>query len=451
MLALPDLIATFPSVRLPAHDGGLPIEVALITQLGIGAGDALIEDARKRQSAHPDFVDELDEPSARIGAMDLSRGDPSTLYSFAVGEAGHPFHRHAGHRVFTAISGSAGALLRFSTVADDTMCNDPDAFVRALRQVRIPPDCLFTVRFGGGTWHQFLPANDRASSPALFALSCHTNELGGDLSSDVRAQVAANMADIPSLTDVLPAEVQAVVRRHPIASLPTVSLALHARPGSLALRACAHIRGAVGPVRRTLTRLRPLRGYRAEPARTVEHLASPPAALRLDDGLTHVHHEDIVATTLGAAEVDGRGAPALMADLLRAFVEHSPDAVSALMSMRNVMVAPFRLRTSRLGCPVSSLLGDAPNSFAGFPVLAHARIAGDGVAVLLGADDRHLRFRTTVSIIKGADGQARLSMLTRVHCSNMFGRAYMAAIEAAHRRYIAPTMLRTATDAIARR
>ena len=46
----------------------------------------------------------------------------------------------------------------------------PAAFARALRRVQIPPDCLFTVRFGGGTWHQFVPRHP--GHPALFALSC---------------------------------------------------------------------------------------------------------------------------------------------------------------------------------------------------------------------------------------------------------------------------------------
>lgn len=448
MLAMPQPVATFPSVCLPGYDGGLPVEVALIAQLGIGAGDALIEGARQRQSAHPAFVDALDEPSARIGAMDLERGDPSTLYSFAVGPGGHPFHRHAGHRVFTAIAGSAGALLRFASVTDDAMRADPDAFVRAVRQVRIPPDSLFTVRFGGGTWHQFVPASAAPASPALFALSCHTNELGGDLPAAVRDVVVTNAADIPTLTDVLPADVQARLRRHPVASLPTIALALHAAPGSFALHACARIRGVVGPLRRTLTALRAPRGYRAEPAREVTLRADTPPLPRLDDGLSHAHHEDVVATTLDAAEVGGRDVARLMADLLGAFVACPPASVGRLMSLRNTLVAPLRLRTSPLGCPVSPLLGEAPDRFAGFPVLGHAR-DGDTVVVLLGADDRHLRFRTRIAVTRADDGSARLVMATRVQCTNAFGRAYMAAIEAAHRRYVAPTMLRSAADAVA--
>ena len=41
------------------------MEVALITQLGIGAGDQLLRDAGLRQAAHPAFVDALDAEAAR--------------------------------------------------------------------------------------------------------------------------------------------------------------------------------------------------------------------------------------------------------------------------------------------------------------------------------------------------------------------------------------------------
>lgn len=142
---------SFPSIQLPAHDGGGPVEVTLIAQLGIGAGDALVSDASQRQRHHPAFIDALDEPSARLGGMHLQHGDPSSLYSFVVGAGGHPFHRHAGPRMFTAIAGSAGAELRFASASDQQLADDPSHFLRSLRRVRIPPDCLFTVRFGGGT------------------------------------------------------------------------------------------------------------------------------------------------------------------------------------------------------------------------------------------------------------------------------------------------------------
>ena len=114
MLALARPIHTFPTARLQPRPNALPVEISLIAQLGHGAGDQLFASATRRQQAHRHFIDELAEPSARLGAMNLAQGDASSLYSFAVGAKGHPFHRHAGHRVFTAISGSGGARLRFS-------------------------------------------------------------------------------------------------------------------------------------------------------------------------------------------------------------------------------------------------------------------------------------------------------------------------------------------------
>ena len=35
---------------------------------------------------------------------------------------------------------------------------------------------------------------------------------------------------------------------------------------------------------------------------------------------------------------------------------------------------------------------------------------------------------------------------TRVHCSNLFGRFYMLAIDLVHRRYVTPNLLRLAVE-----
>ena len=52
MLTLTQAVDTFPSVRIPSHGGGLPVEVSLISQMGIGSGDALIASAMARQRGH---------------------------------------------------------------------------------------------------------------------------------------------------------------------------------------------------------------------------------------------------------------------------------------------------------------------------------------------------------------------------------------------------------------
>ena len=119
------------------------------------------------------------------------------------------------------------------------------------------------------------------------------------------------------------------------------------------------------------------------------------------------------------------------------------------MAFRNVLVKPLGLRTSPLGCPVSSLL--SPNKtqlFAGqYPVLDQLIDRLDRRAqVILGADDKHLIFRSCVGVEIVDAHHAEITLGTRVHCKNFFGRFYMAAIDFVHRHYITPTMLRLAVE-----
>lgn len=214
----------FPQASLAHAEGGLPVEVTLIAVLAQGAGDVLIRDASMRQSQHPGFIDALDEPSVRIGALHDREDDRSTVFSFLVDENGHPFHRHAGHRMFTAIAGSGGARLLFSTARDGA------GFIDDLRQVLIPADALFTVRFGGGTWHRFLPGQSGSAHPTLFALSCHPDETGGLLSAAQREAVTSNRADLPALTELLPAGLAAQVDAMGLDDIPTTTLQLSAGP-----------------------------------------------------------------------------------------------------------------------------------------------------------------------------------------------------------------------------
>jgi hypothetical protein len=65
--------------------------------------------------------------------------------------------------------------------------------------------------------------------------------------------------------------------------------------------------------------------------------------------------------------------------------------------------------------------------------------------VLLGADDRHLRFRSSVRVVY-VGNDAHITLGTRVQCLNWFGRFYIAAIDRVHRAYISPTMLSMAVE-----
>lgn len=450
MLVLTNIVRTFPSARIPSECGGVPIEVTLIALLGHGAGDGLFASAMRRQRGHAQFLDELDEPSARLGAMHLAQGDTTALYSFGVGHQGHPFHRHAGHRVFTAVSGSGGAQLRFSTASAAQIAADPEAFFRALRFVEVPADCLFTVRFGGETWHQFAPKD--SSHPAFFAVSCHTNELGGTLPADVRAKILANEASIPALTELLPENVEALLRSSQtnFRRVPTIALALDAPAGGLHSRFCSWYRGGLGRLRGSVSHARSTDGFISSNAtgRDVrvlhEALKGSLLAAQFTDGF---HHEDNFTLTIAAGHVATRSASQWLERLLDGFLENRPLGVTRLMAFRNWLVQPLGLRTSPLGCPASSLLNASTRRFARFPVLDSAINDRDMHAqVILGADDKHLAFRSSAAVSVNEHGAVTFSLGTRVRCKNVFGRAYMAAISSVHRRYVGPAMLAFAVD-----
>ena len=455
MLNMSRVVETFPSVRLHSESGGLPVEVALISQIGHGAGNQLFAGVASRQLHHEAFIDELDEPSAKLAGTDFSKGDATSLYSFVVGPKGHPFHRHAGHRVFTAVSGSGGAQLRFSTASDRQIAEDPQNFVRALRFVNIPPDCLFTVRFGGETWHQFAPLSRNSRHPVFFALSCHTNELGGNLDEDLRVKVLANDANIPALTELPPPAVTRILasREFDTAAIPSTTLSLDAPAGTVHRVVCDAVRSVSGVIRGMLGSCRKARGFLSfgGTSRKVDELAAPPAGSLLLQQLdrVRVHHDDTFRLRLTGADLKGTSAAKLLASLLEGFLHHPSVGVSHLMALRNVLVRPFGLRTSPLGCPVSSLL--SPNRdrlFAGrYPVLGQLVNADDRRAqVVLGADDKHLLFRSCVGVEIIDEHHIDITLGTRVHCKNLFGRLYMAAIDYVHRHYISPTMLRLAVE-----
>lgn len=452
-------VSGFPSFLLPSRTGGAPVEVRLIAQLGAGAGDALCAQAGARQRRHAGFVDALDEPTVRLGDMHADAGDHSALHAFAVDRGGHPFHRHRGRRVFTAVSGSGGALLRFASVDDACLRQAPGAFANALTQVEIPPDALFCVRFGGDVWHQFAPARVDSRHPALFALSVHPDELDGLDDPRLHAHVATGDARIPDLTELLPASVRTWLEAHPaaLAAIPTTRLALDARETAWGRRVRDVWRRAMGRYRcGAQARAGGRDGVAAGPGDRLHRATTLPADSLLATALPRHHHQDRVELPLPLAAPHAHappGAETLLARVLAGFVESPPRGVSRLMRARNLLVRPLRLRTSPLGCPVSSLLGTGEvERFAGrFPVLAQ-RAAADGryAEVLLGADDRHLAFRCSIDVRIDPGGHVRVGMANRVQCTNAFGHAYLAAIAGVHQHYIVPAMLRHAVGAAMR-
>lgn len=455
MLHLTQVIKTFPSVSIASMAGGLPVEVSLIAQLSHGSGDHLFTGIAKRQKAHASFIDELDEPSAKLGAPDFSKNDPSSLYTFLVGPNGHPWHRHAGHRIFTAISGSGGTQLRFSTASRQQIDADPESFIRALRFVNIPADCLFTVRFGGETWHQFAPLMPHSPHPAFFALSCHTNELGGDLPESVKQKVLAGDGDIPSLTELPPPAVMALLKDRAFepGSVPVTTLSLDAPAGTLHRLVCDTVRHALGLFYGKWGAWRHNAGFLSNAGfiGAVEELHNLPEDSLLRAHLTDqpIHHEDAFRLPIAGITLEGQTASNLLALFLEGCLVNAPRTVSRLMALRNTLVKPLGLRTSPLGCPVSSLLSDTKdNLFAGKYPVFDQRIAQDDTRaeIILGADDKHLSFRSYIDVRIVDNRHAEITMGNRVHCKNRFGQFYIAAIDAVHRRYVTPTIMRTAAD-----
>lgn len=455
MLHLSSVIETFPSARIPDPNGGLPVEVSLIAQLGHGAGTHLFASIAARQSQHSAFIDELDEPSAKLAGTHFELGDVTSLYSFVVGPNGHPFHRHAGHRIFTAVSGSGGAQLRFSTASPEDIAVEPKAFIDALHFINIPPDCLFTVRFGGERWHQFSPLSKNTLNPVFFALSCHTNELGGDLPEGLKQKIKNNEADIPSLTEVLPPPVSALLQGKDFQDtlVSTTTLSLDAPPGTVHRKVCDTFRGRMGLLRGAWSEWRYAGGYvsKAVQKTAVLELENAPenSLLRLHLTDEKHHHDDTFMMTLEGFGLGTLTASEILEHVLEGFLLNAPAGVSRMMMVRNLLVKPLGLRTSPLGCPVSSLLsGNTQNLFAGQYPVFDQRIAADGSSaqVILGANDKHLIFRSCVGIeITGPD-RVNISLGTRVHCKNLFGRFYMGAIDYVHRRYVTSAMLRRASD-----
>jgi len=452
---LTSIVDTFPSVVIPHATDGLPVEVSLIAQLGHGAGSHLFHSIAARQKAHAEYRDELEEPSAKIGGTNFDRGDTTALYSFVVGPQGHPFHRHAGHRIFTAVSGSGGAQLRFSMASNADLAIDPRKFLEALHFINIPPDCLFSVRFGGETWHQFWPLSKNSLHPVFFALSCHTDELGGNLSDDLKAKIKANLADIPTLTEVLPDDVARLIHSRDFLQqvIPTTTLSLDAPAGTMHRKVCDTFRGSLGIMRGFWSSRHGPGGYvsSADTARTVIELEEVPehSLLRRHMNPGAAHHQDSFVIALNGVDFRDLKAAQILELVLEGFLNNAPRGVSRLMMIRNLLVRPMGLRTSPLGCPVSSLLSDdRSNLFADqYPVLDQmVDEDGSNAQVVLGARDKHLTFRSCVGVAMVGQKHVQITLGTCVECKNAFGRFYMATISLVHRKYIAPTMLRRAAD-----
>ncbi|PRP86573.1 hypothetical protein PROFUN_05211 [Planoprotostelium fungivorum] len=498
---------TFPSLHVP---GANPIEVVLLGRIGHGGGTALVEQMKQRQARHSRFVDEMEEPSSQLFNTALSKEeeyqDKTAVYSFSV-DRQHPFHRHAGHRVFTAISGSGGCYLRFSTATNQDLDISPTSFFQKMKEVHIPGDSLFTLRFDGRVWHQFSSAVKR--QPAFFAISVHTDETGGDLSLEVQNKVKSGDASIALLTELLPPHVQNMTDdKQNYANVLRYSLSLESGgPNRIRDWGCLNYRTLMGMVKTytslTFRNLIGGDGYAQHPkvqlpspsfvhaiaSSDTVHVADVVSVPVDNDSLLHGEfrdrhdHMDSFSITIGSPHatrnrvtsndrsglhlkfdetfrrqlMDGAcDADDVLERVLTAFVDHPPQDVGTWMELRNKMVRPLSLRTSPLACPVSSLLGPTNSNTFGrkrrFPVRGIKRcVSGLSTEVLLGANDKHLQFRSTVSVTlipredtaegKREIGAVQIKLSDKIRTENVFGKFYIGAIEGVHKKVIAPRLL----------
>jgi hypothetical protein len=126
-------------------------------------------------------------------------------------------------------------------------------------------------------------------------------------------------------------------------------------------------------------------------------------------------------------DLDGRALDARHA--AERMMGRSPRWVETLVSLRNILVAPFGLKTSGASAT-------APREMIGiFPVLSET-----ADRLIAGFNDRHLDFRVVVDVAAPGDGQ-QVTATTLVKTHNRLGRIYLAIILPFHR-LIVPAMLR---------
>ncbi|WP_315806851.1 MULTISPECIES: DUF2867 domain-containing protein [unclassified Bradyrhizobium] len=99
----------------------------------------------------------------------------------------------------------------------------------------------------------------------------------------------------------------------------------------------------------------------------------------------------------------------------------SPRWVEALLALRNLLVAPFGLKTS--GAGDSGRLG----LIGMFPVISETP-----EQLVAGFDDSHLDFRVVIDVT-AASGGRQVTATTLVRTHNLLGRCYLAVITPFHR------------------
>lgn len=131
---------------------------------------------------------------------------------------------------------------------------------------------------------------------------------------------------------------------------------------------------------------------------------------------------DAFSVTVDDATLDARHAAE------RAF-GRSPRWVEALLSLRDMIMAPFGVTTT------TSVQRSSANRIGIFPVISETP-----ERVVAGFDDSHLDFRVLIDVAPSGNGQ-RITATTLVLTHNWLGRIYLTIILPFHR-LVARAMLR---------
>ena len=126
-------------------------------------------------------------------------------------------------------------------------------------------------------------------------------------------------------------------------------------------------------------------------------------------------------------DIDGQTLDARQA--AERMIGRAPRWIDAMVALRNVLVAPFGLKTS--GASATT-----PQDMIGmFPVISQTPDR-----LVAGFNDRHLDFRVVVDVATHGAGQ-QVTATTLVKTHNWLGRTYLAIILPFHR-LVVRTMLR---------
>jgi hypothetical protein len=113
--------------------------------------------------------------------------------------------------------------------------------------------------------------------------------------------------------------------------------------------------------------------------------------------------------------------------LARFLLAQPPLWLRLLLGMRDAIVAPFGIKTSRE--LARAPLPDSSKRIAFFKIFSNSKDE-----IVLGENDKHLDFR--LSVLRAPtdhSSESRIIVTTAVRCHNRLGRSYLALIEPFHR------------------